>query len=158
MNDTHVDLISDATKATQKSDKDPDGPVDDYAQKILYEICRQHSQMAYDLVRRLAVHGLTPDPPYPDGPIRSSTPRGVVWNGRFYRGSYITFNDGHKSQSGKTKTWNVTNAAGRSLGAVRWWASWRRYCFFPADDTVLEQVCMREIAVFIEERTREHWR
>lgn len=75
-----------------------------------------------------------------------------------YKGSYIVFRDGPRSPSGKTRTWTVLNDAGRYLGTVRWWASWRKYCYFPEDDTVLEQVCLRELATFVENRTQEHRR
>lgn len=157
MNDTYMDPgpVDDPANARQG----PGGsPLDDKEQAFVYEVCRQHSARAYGLVRRLATHGLVPDLPYPDGPARSSTTRGVVWNGTYYRGSYVSFLNGHPSPSGKTKTWNVHNDGGRFLGAVRWWAAWRKYCYFPEDDTVLEQVCLREIASFVEDRTQEHKR
>ena len=56
----------------------------------------------------------------------------------------------------KTMIWNVLTNDGFVLGQVKWFTRWRRYCFFPAAETVYEQVCLREIAQFIEDRTHEH--
>lgn len=42
------------------------------------------------------------------------------------------------------------------IGAVAWYGPWRKYAFYPAPQTLFEQVCLREIATFCEEATREH--
>lgn len=60
------------------------------------------------------------------------------------------------SASGKTGVWTVLAQRGGVLGGVKWFTSWRKYSFFPAPDCVFEQDCLREIADFIESRTREH--
>ena len=44
------------------------------------------------------------------------------------------------------------------LGLVKWHSRWRKYCFFPMSDTVFEQVCLRDIADFIEQETKDHRR
>lgn len=31
------------------------------------------------------------------------------------------------------------------LGTIRWHGAWRRYCFFPADDTLFDTECLFEI-------------
>lgn len=55
----------------------------------------------------------------------------------------------------KTECWSVqSKETGDLLGDVRWWSAWRRYSFWPADHTVFEQTCLRDIANFIEDRTR----
>ncbi len=75
-----------------------------------------------------------------------------------YRGSYVVFVDGPRSASGKTRTWLVRSESDHDLGVVKWFSSWRKYCYFPADDTAFEQTCLREIAQFIQDRTEEHRR
>jgi hypothetical protein len=56
-----------------------------------------------------------------------------------------------------TKVWDiVTIADGYSLGVVKWYGSWRRYCFFPTQSTVFEERCLNDIARFITDQTREH--
>jgi len=60
----------------------------------------------------------------------------------------------------KTKAWGVftNDAIADCLGMIRWYSKWRKYCFFPSDDTVFEQECLRDIASFIEEKTKDHKR
>lgn len=58
----------------------------------------------------------------------------------------------------KTKIFTVMAKEGGFLGTVKWYAPWRKYCFVPADYTVFEQDCLRDIADFIERETAEHKR
>ena len=40
-----------------------------------------------------------------------------------------------------TKIWNVNGLySGDCLGIVKWYPSWRRYCFFPKEGTVWERI------------------
>ena len=59
--------------------------------------------------------------------------------------SYITFEDGGNSPSGKTRIVNVCGAGGMALGKVRWYGPWRGYCFFPTHGTVWSAGCLREV-------------
>jgi hypothetical protein len=62
------------------------------------------------------------------------------------------------SRTGKTWIWSVdANKDGRSVGTVLWYGGWRKYVFSPSDihAPIFEEVCLREIADFIEARTRE---
>lgn len=72
------------------------------------------------------------------------------------KSSYIVFTDGPPSLSGKTRTWTVHNYTGRFMGVVKWWTAWRCYCYFPEQNMVFEKTCLRDIATFVEDRTREH--
>lgn len=59
--------------------------------------------------------------------------------------------------TGKTKMWEVVSKEGGDrLGLVKWYPGWRRYCFFPAPNTIFEQDCLRDIAQFCENRTAIH--
>jgi hypothetical protein len=70
--------------------------------------------------------------------------------------------------TGKTLVWQLWTKARttgknsytprRSIGEVRWFGRWRGYAFFPYEDTVYEHKCLRELADFVQERTREHRR
>ena len=44
------------------------------------------------------------------------------------------------------------------LGSISYYAPWRTYCFFPLPGSFFEEVCLRDIASFIEEQmqTRKH--
>jgi hypothetical protein len=55
-----------------------------------------------------------------------------------------------------TKTWDVRPiAGGMPLGHVAWWAHWRRYCFFPDSDKLLDANCLWDIADFCARMTKE---
>lgn len=74
---------------------------------------------------------------------------------------FIEFGRARKSKTGKTNIWPVETGTGFSLGEVRWLASWRAYAFFPDQETVFEQSCLRKIAKFCEMKTdaiRKQWR
>jgi len=65
-------------------------------------------------------------------------------------------------QKPKTSVWrlvtkdNIKNHIGSEIGQVRWFGPWRGYAFFPVGGTVFEQTCLRDIAAFCEQRTKEH--
>ena len=42
------------------------------------------------------------------------------------------------------------------LGTIRWFGRWRKYCFFPASETVYEETCLGEIAEFCVRETKNH--
>ena len=57
----------------------------------------------------------------------------------------------------KTNVWDVLVKDGAStLGQVRWFGRWRCYAFYPEPDTVYEQQCLRDIADFCKDETKEH--
>ena len=57
----------------------------------------------------------------------------------------------------KTRIFMVNSTeSGDLLGQVRWYAPWRKYCFYPTQGTIFEQVCMRDLSDFIETKTKEH--
>lgn len=58
-----------------------------------------------------------------------------------------------------TDVWRVLSANSGDhyqLGEVRWHAAWRQYTFRPHAETIWNPDCLREIADFCEEHTREH--
>ena len=60
-------------------------------------------------------------------------------------------------QKPKTKVWAVIAAlSGGELGLIKWNGPWRKYSFFPHENTVYEWDCLRSIADFVEEVTYEH--
>jgi hypothetical protein len=67
-------------------------------------------------------------------------------------GQYIQFVE--DTPKPKTNVWEVvTRPGGVVIGVIQWYSPWRKYGFFPRDDTVYEQVCLREIAQFCENET-----
>jgi hypothetical protein len=67
-------------------------------------------------------------------------------------GTYIQFVE--DAPAVKTNRWEVvTLPGGVVIGRIAWYGSWRKYCFFPREETVYEQICLREIADFCENAT-----
>jgi hypothetical protein len=63
----------------------------------------------------------------------------------------------------KTRTWKVlAKQDGSLVGLVSWHAPWRRYCFivqaYMPSASVFDDQCLRDIAAFVESRTRQHRR
>jgi hypothetical protein len=74
-----------------------------------------------------------------------------------YDATWIQFIEGPAKP--KTKTWLVVPKDSDSeIGTVAWFGRWRQYCFFPKASTVYERKCLREIASFCEERTKDFHR
>lgn len=77
-------------------------------------------------------------------------------------GTFIQFLEAKVPKGYKTRAWKIApkDEDDRSgyhwIGGVRWYAPWRKYCFFPQANTVYEQVCLREIADFCESQTAAH--
>lgn len=76
--------------------------------------------------------------------------------------SYVEFVE--LSEKPKTKVYEVRNKThGHHLGIIKWFGSWRQYCFFPANFPTLSVVfssgCLHDIEEFIkklmEERKKE---
>jgi len=57
----------------------------------------------------------------------------------------------------KTNIWEVvTIEEGYKLGYIKWFGRWRKYSFFPYIDTVYENICLQDIADFIEGQIALH--
>lgn len=54
--------------------------------------------------------------------------------------------------------WHVTTRRGEALGTVEWHREWRTYEFVPAFGCAFTPDCLRPLAVFCEELTKERLR
>ena len=70
--------------------------------------------------------------------------------------SYIQFEE-ILPVSTKTKQWVVLSASSRqSLGEVRWYSPWRRYCFYATmTGAIFDKECLTDIGAFIQARMQE---
>ena len=52
----------------------------------------------------------------------------------------------------KTKVFAIVGKSDfeQRLGVIKWYGPWRKYCFFPDEETVWDVNCMAEVMVFIE--------
>ena len=55
----------------------------------------------------------------------------------------------------KTSVFLVLDRRGDLLGQIRWWATWRQYCFFPNKNRVFSQGCLNDICSFLDELKEE---
>jgi len=70
--------------------------------------------------------------------------------------SNIFFEKSGVSPSGKTNVYDVyPNGGGNSLGNIKWYAPWRRYCFHPEDSTLFDVSCLNDICDFITQLMQE---
>jgi hypothetical protein len=72
---------------------------------------------------------------------------------------WIRFEEQPTSAVRRTRIWLVfTKDDDICLGGVEWYASWRKYVFQPTGfvPVVFEERCLRDVADFVEARTREH--
>jgi hypothetical protein len=71
---------------------------------------------------------------------------------------YLYFEESKlESRGKKTTVWYVRSVNhGDVLGRVRWFGRWRQYTFHPKELTTFNPGCMRDIADFCEEKTKEH--
>jgi len=52
--------------------------------------------------------------------------------------------------TGKTKVWKVVSThANADLGEIKWYYAWRRYVFYPDEDTLYDSRCLTIIINFI---------
>jgi len=64
----------------------------------------------------------------------------------------LEFKENGLSLSGKTKIWIVIGN-GIELGRIAFFGRWRKYCFYPSVNTLFDNLCLTEIAVFCKEQT-----
>jgi len=64
----------------------------------------------------------------------------------------LTFEQISFSASGKTKIFEV-KSGGLILGKISFFGRWRKYCFYPDNDTLFDHLCLTEIAEFCKKET-----
>ncbi len=72
--------------------------------------------------------------------------------------SYLVFKHTSFSDSGLTCIWTIENSIGATLGYIKWFSQWRKYCFFTTliSEKVFDHSCLDEISEFCKEQTRLH--
>jgi hypothetical protein len=71
--------------------------------------------------------------------------------------SYLRFVSDGFSPSGKTKKYLITTLDGNTLGAVSWYAPWRRYAFHSCGYVAtFDSNCLQDIVNFLDKLNAEH--
>lgn len=50
----------------------------------------------------------------------------------------------------------LNNKSGIELGIIKWYPSWRQYCYLPSCPAVYSKGCMDDIGEFIDKIMKEH--
>ena len=61
---------------------------------------------------------------------------------------YVNFVKLEMKMPRKTDVWYCRTNSFGILGKVKWYATWRQYCFFPEERTVFSKGCMEDIGDF----------
>ena len=60
------------------------------------------------------------------------------------------------SKTDKTGTYDViANEGNIVLGQIKWYSPWRKYSFFPNNNTLFEKTCLQDIINFIDKLMEE---
>ena len=57
----------------------------------------------------------------------------------------------------KTPILHIHSNEGYYLGDIKWYGAWRKFCFYPNQDTVWDNKCLSELLNFLEQYNKE-WR
>lgn len=57
----------------------------------------------------------------------------------------------------KTPIYWIFNNDNFNLGEIKWYASWRKFCFYPSNDTVWDNKCLQEVLKFLD-NINENWK
>jgi hypothetical protein len=73
--------------------------------------------------------------------------------------SYIRFDGGGESLSGKTRVWLVmSKSQDARLGRIAWDGKWRQYVFEPDMGTIWSHDCLEDVRQFLKNANDEHKR
>lgn len=76
---------------------------------------------------------------------------GGSWGPKFDVNKHLHFNE--IKDTGKTKVWEIQNShQGCLIGIIKWNGGWRKYCFYPYDETVYDSRCLDRIVEFMNEQ------
>lgn len=70
---------------------------------------------------------------------------------------FIQFREHDQPRGYKTKVWGIYTKDENPilLGLVRWETGWRKYAFFPMNQTLYEEDCLEVISEFLKQKTSE---
>lgn len=57
----------------------------------------------------------------------------------------------------KTPIYHIETLNGIPLGEIKWYGAWRKFCFFPYEETVWDMKCLTDIIKFLD-KTNKEWR
>lgn len=55
----------------------------------------------------------------------------------------------------KTSIYHIINNMRISIGSIKWFAPWRKYCFYPSTSTVWDNKCLQQILNLLNEYNKK---
>ena len=49
----------------------------------------------------------------------------------------------------KTHVYNIVTNGGIFLGAIKWYAAWRQFCFYPDGGAIWSSGCLKDVQTFL---------
>lgn len=71
------------------------------------------------------------------------------------KSEYLILGKKKRPENKKTDTFDVNNKQGSTLGEIKYYANWRKYCYFPTVQAVYDQKCLGQITKWLEELNRK---
>ena len=59
--------------------------------------------------------------------------------------NFIRFVRLDRPKKHKTDIVQILNSNDELLGEIKWYANWRKYCFFPSSDVLFDAICLENI-------------
>lgn len=66
------------------------------------------------------------------------------WNNVFWESEFFKVIEG-TIPNRKTNIYFIKNNSGCCIGEIRWYGPWRKFCFFPAPDTIWDNKCINAV-------------
>lgn len=83
-------------------------------------------------------------------PKFSDITKNIVYTGKYF---FITRQILPKR---KTPIYYIFEFNGVCIGEIRWYASWRKFCFYPYDDTIWDTKCLNSVIEYIDNINEEY--
>ena len=72
--------------------------------------------------------------------------------GKSHKTRWLEIKYKEPSKTGKTHIFDVlTSDGGTNLGKIKWFGPWRKYAFFPEQNTLFETDCLSDISKFLDD-------
>lgn len=73
-----------------------------------------------------------------------------------YRGNYFYIESLYVGNRKTPILFIYSNKDESVLGQIKWFSSWRKFCFFPKQDTVWDDKCLKELTDYLNELNYEY--
>ncbi len=70
---------------------------------------------------------------------------------------YLKFEEILSKSKTRTKIFNIySNDGYYTIGKIKYYFGWRKYCFYSPRLTIIDSTCLKEIIIFLDKLNKEH--